>query len=367
MKGLMNKKNLILLAKVVIFVLVVWGVGRFVLKAWDEWQRASAAATQANMQVSLATIDWRYGIVAVVGFIGVMLVSGLTWRWLAWLMGDRSPTVRAVGAYVFSQMFKYVPGKVVLLLARVDRAKRFGMTGETCTLSTLLENALYMVSGALVGMFAVKHIADALPAGLPYRELLRAAMWPTTIAAVVVLATACHPWVFYTLVNGLLKKMENVLKEMEMEMAPVPREEWLGMGTLAAGMLMFVPCWACGAVALWASTCCLHPIPIGDCVWFIGAFSLSVIIGMLSFLPGGAVIREVVLGTAVTLQLTVSGVPQAQAVLLGTLVAVLQRFFQLAAELIVGIAGAVVTRKHGPGAGPGIESVVAPNGATIDG
>ena len=140
------------------------------------------------------------------------------------------------------------------------------------------------------------------------------------------------------------------------------------MGTLALGVLMFVPCWVFGALALWGSTCCLHAIPILDCWWFIGAFSLSVIIGMLSLLPGGAVIREVVLGTAVTLQLAaMPGVNQAQAVLLGTLVAILQRFFQLAAELIVGAAGAVLTRKKAPGAHGGIESVVAPDGAAVEG
>ncbi len=348
-------KRAILVIKVVVFVGVVAFVGRFVWKAWVAWQQANAAAAQANVQVSLATIDWWYGILAVAGFIGVMLISGGTWRWLAWRMGDRSPMGRMVGAYTFSQMGKYIPGKVALLAMRVERASRFGMTTEICILSTLLENALYMVSGALVGMFAVTHIAQALPANL---DLFRAAMWPVTIAAVVVLATACHPRVFYTLVNALLKKMKK---------PPVPREERLGMGTLGMGVLLFVPCWACGAVALWASTCCLHAVPIWDCLWFIGAFSLSVIIGMLSFLPGGAVIREVVLGTAVTLQLSISGVPQAQAVLLGTLVAVLQRFFQLAAELIVGIAGAVATRKRARGAGGGIESVVAPEGAAVDG
>ncbi len=297
------------------------------------------------------------------GFIGVMGVSGLTWRWLAWRMGNRSPTVRAVGAYTFSQMFKYVPGKVALLLAD-GPGEAVRDDGGDLHAFDAAGKWLYMVSGALVGMFAVTHIAAALPADLPHRELFRAAMWPATIAAVVVLAGACHPRVFYTLVNVGLKKMSALLK---MKMAPVPREERLGMGTLAAGVVMFVPCWVFGALALWGSTCCLHAIPIGDCAWFIGAFSLSVIIGMLSFLPGGAVIREVVLGTAVTLQLTVSGVPQAQAVLLGTMVAVLQRFFQLTAELIVLIVGAVLTRKHAPGARGGIESVVTPDGATVDG
>jgi uncharacterized membrane protein YbhN (UPF0104 family) len=255
-----------------------------------------------------------------------------------------------VGAYCFSQMGKYIPGKIALLLMRIERAGRFGMTAGTCTLSTLQENALYIISGAFTGMLAMTHISDALP---PKFHLVRAAIWPASIGVIAILGAACHPRVFYGLVGALLKKMKKP------SIAP---EQKLGEVTLLLGVLAFVPCWAFGGFALWASTCTLHVVPIGDCFWFIGAFSLSVIIGMISFLPGGTGIREAVLGIAVMLQLSRSGMDHDQAVLIGALVAVVQRVCQIAAELLVGIAGAVLTRRSAATA-----EISAPGGATVGG
>ena len=325
----MNKKRLIFLLKLAILLTLLIGVGRFVHQAWLDISKNS---TEANIPLSWRSIDWRFSFLALLGFCGVMLTSGFTWRWLAARMGDRTPALRAVGAYTFSQMGKYVPGKIALLLMRIDRAGRFGMTAGVCTLSTLLENALYMISGGLVGMVAIAHIAANLP---PDKQKLGAWIWPVTIFALIVLASACHPRVFYTLVNSLLKKMKKPL---------VAESEQLKLGTLIVGVLAFVPCWIFGGFALWASASCLHPLPITDCAWFVGAFSLSVIIGMASLLPGGTGIREVVLGTAVALQLS-TVMDHNQAVILGTLVAVLQRVYQVAAELLLGIAGAIFTRK----------------------
>jgi uncharacterized membrane protein YbhN (UPF0104 family) len=327
----MNKKRLIFWLKLVILLAVLGFVGRFVYHAWHD---ISEKAGQAKIPLTWQSVEWRYSILAVFAFCGVMLTSGLTWRWLAARMGDRTPALRAMGAYTFSQMGKYVPGKIALLLMRIDRAGRFGMSTGICTLSTLLENALYMISGGLVGMVAIAHIADALPAD---KQQFRAWIWPATIAAVIVLASACHPTVFYTLVNSLLKRTKR---------PPVPEAERLKMGTLLLGVLAFVPCWICGGVALWATASCLHPLPIVDCAWFIGAFSLSVIIGMASLLPGGTGIREVVLGTAVGLQFS-TVMDHDHAVILGTLVAVLQRVYQVVAEAGLGIAGAILTRKSG--------------------
>lgn len=316
----MNNKRLMFFLKLAILLAVLGYVAKVIYFAWRD---------ASEKHFSLRLIDWRFGLLAVLGFCGVMLTSGLTWRFLAWKMGDRSPTVRVLGAYTFSQMGKYVPGKVALLLMRIERAGRFGMSAGICTLATLLENALYMISGGLVGMLAIAHVVGELPTKIqPF-------IWPAAIGVVVMLAVACHPAVFYGLVGILLKKMKRPA------MDPAHR---LHAAVLALCVLAFVPCWICGGFALWASASCLHIIPLQDSVWFAGAFSLSVIVGMASLLPGGTGVREAVLGAAVALQMTPL-VGHDQAVLLGALAAILQRIFQLIAELILGIAGAVLTRR----------------------
>jgi uncharacterized membrane protein YbhN (UPF0104 family) len=322
-----NKKRLIFLLKLAILLAILGFVGKFVYHAWNDIAEKTG---NAHIHLTWSSVNWRFGFLAILGFCGVMLTSGFVWRGLAWKMGDRSPTLRALGAYTFSQMGKYVPGKIALLLMRIDRAGRFGMSAGVCTLSTLLENALYMISGGAVGMLAIDHVIKQLsPRIQPF-------VWPIAIAAVIGLAIICHPSVFYRLVGVLLKKMKR---------PPVAEEHRLKESVLALSGIAFVPCWICGGFALWATTCCLHSIPLTGSAWFAGAFSLSVIIGMASPLPGGTGIREAVLGATVLFQLTPL-VGRDQAVLLAAIAAVLQRVFQLMAEVLLGILGGILTQKR---------------------
>jgi hypothetical protein len=276
------------------------------------------------------SIDWRWGFISMAGFAGSILTSALVWRRLAGkmrpeTMGGR--TVPLLGAYTYSQMGKYI-WKVALLMMRIDRAGRLGMSARVCTLSTLLENALYMVSGAIVGMLAIVRVAGELEPGT------RVFLWPVTIVVVVGLMTACYPPVFYNLVNRLLRKMKK---------PEVPRDQWLNAGTLACAAASFVPCWIFGGLALWGATCAVNPLSLVDCWWFGGAFALSAIVGMASFLPGGAVIRETVLGAAVALQFSAGGMEHPRAVLLGGAVAIILRIFQIATEVFLGLTGMTLT------------------------
>src|SRR4051794_33560897 len=184
------KKTLVQILKFLILLTVLALVGRAIYAAWHDLGDKHVA------------IDWRFVPAALIGFCGVMLTSSLVWRWLATRMGDHSPLVPLLGAYTFSQMGKYIPGKVALLLMRINRAKRFGMTGSICTLSTLLENALYMISGGLVGVVGIWSVVAEL------NPRYRAIIWPATFAAVAILAGACHPKIFYSLVGSLMKKMK---------------------------------------------------------------------------------------------------------------------------------------------------------------
>jgi glycosyltransferase 2 family protein len=315
----MNKWLIRILKALVLVAAAVW-LGKQFYKAWLEL---------SGHPESHLVVDWRWGGIAILGFTGSMLTSSLVWRFLAFKMADRSPTLPLLGAYTFSQMGKYVPGKVALLLMRIDRASRFGMSAATCTLSTLLENALYMVSGGLVGMLAIVKVIQGLAPGQ------RSLVWPVTIIAVAALAILCAPPVFYGIVNRLLCRM----KKPELN-----RDEWLGAGTLALCVFAFIPCWLCGGLALWGTTQTVHPTPLAESWWFAGAYALSVIIGMASLLPGGTGIREALLLAAVTIQLE-PAVGHARAVALAGIVAILQRVFQLIVEVLLGIIGGLLTSR----------------------
>ncbi len=298
-----------------------------------------------NVQGKKIAIEWRWGWIAAAGFAASMLTSSLVWRWLAQKMGtshegarrDGLPTVPLLGAYTFSQLGKYIPGKLGLLVMRIERCNRFGMKASICTMSTLLENALYLLSGGLAGMLAIGRILDELRAEGWINAFQQQWQWPLTGAAMAVLAAGCHPRVFYGAINWALRRAKR---------PEIPRRQQLGMLTLAMAILGFMPCWLFGGVALWASTRCVQAVDPRDCVWFAGAFALSVIIGMATLMPGGIGFRELVLGAAVTLQMP-PAMPRDQALLVGGAAAVLQRLFQVVAEIGLGAAGAVVSGRSG--------------------
>src|SRR6201999_1288927 len=110
-----------------------------------------------------------------------------------------------LGAYTFSQLGKYVPGKVALLLMRIDRASRFGMPAGACTLSTLVENALYVVSGGLCGMLATFRILQELHNQKVITDLQQHLAWPIIVIGLIALLVLCHPAVLYGVLNRALK------------------------------------------------------------------------------------------------------------------------------------------------------------------
>jgi hypothetical protein len=318
------KKTIIFWVKLLIMLVVLGGVSYALWKSWKKLDETHIA------------VHWAWGTLSVGAFCCSMLTSGIVWRWLsrrmerrAGLTLTRGHSVPLVGAYTFSQLGKYFPGKVALLLMRIDRSKPFGMSAGICTLSTILENALYMISGALVGTVAIFKVAS-VPQMQPYRVFL----WAVTAGGVAMLVVGCYPPIFYGLVNRLLMKMK---KE------PVERSAWLGLGTLVTGVLAFVPCWVFGGIALWGSSRAVHAVGMLDSWWFAAAYALSVIIGMASVLPGGVGVRDVMLGVAAMMQFQQAGVGYDEAAVYGAAVAVLQRLFQILAELIMGGAGATLT------------------------
>ena len=324
------KKPWLSLLKLLILFAVIWIVGTKLRSAW------------LNVQQKQLAIDWRWSPIAILSLSANMLTSSLVWRWLAWRKGDRSPTLPLLGAYFFSQTGKYIPGKIGLLLMRVERAARFGMSPGICTMSTLLENILYLISGGLFGMLAIGKILDELRA----RDLITASQqrwqWPLIAALMLIMMFACHPAIFYGIINRGLRFAKK---------SPIPPEQRLPLAPILISIFAFIPCWLFGGIAIWASTRCVQNIAFTDSAWLAPAFALSVIIGMASLMPGGLGARELVVGSAVTLQLT-PAIGHDPAFIAGTAAALLLRLFQVISEITMGAIGILLTRAKPLSASP---------------
>ncbi len=257
-----TKSQIIFVIKLLVMAMVFGFVGD---KLLDAWHKAGSRPVD---------IDWRFIPLIPLCFIGIMATNSLTWLWLARRMGDRSPAVPLLAAYTFSQAGKYAPGKVFLVLMRIDRTHRAGMSRELCVLSTLLENAMYTLSGALVGAVALLFDARDHPLYLVLVGI-----------AIVALLTAFHPRIFFYLINMALKSIKR---------GPIPVDRRFRVRHMLSAVGLFMPCWFLGGLALWASVHSIHPILLRTYPDLVGAFALSVSLGMFSLLPGGLGVREAI-------------------------------------------------------------------------
>ncbi len=300
------KKTVILTVKIVVMVAVLGFVAWKLRKTWTDLRTHP-----------LHLNPW-YLIVALLAYLCVQLTNALTWRWIAWRMGDRTRTVPLLGAYTFSQLGKYVPGKVLLVLLRAERATRLGMARETCLLSTLLENAMYTLSAGLVGSVALVFVARDHPLYLVL-----------CVALVAVLLALFHPRVFYPILNKILA----TFKRSAMKPANCLPER-----DLAGAVLLFFPSWFFGGIVLWATVHSMHAISPAEFPKLCGAFALSICLGMFSLLPGGLGVREGVQALFLAPLLH-------NAVDLVVVAVALPRLMQMSLELILAGLGLLVVRR----------------------
>ncbi len=294
---------------------------------YEAWREIDAAQLKAAIE-----IDWGWALLPPFAFACLLFTNASVWLWLLRRIEPVRSSPQLYGAFFFSQMGKYVPGKITLLLMRLERTRRQGVDGYAVTLSTIVENATYMISGAVVGVLALLPIAAANNGPRP--------LWLLGVisTSIFVLLVAINPAVLYRLVNPALRKLGRP------EIAPDQR---LSMGTLLMSSVLMLPCWFFGGFALWATVRCLMPVHIMHIWGLMSAFALSVVIGMISFLPGGLGAREVVQGLFLlpiaTADLAAADGSHAEAKLVIALAVVLQRVFQVAAEAGLGLLGGLLT------------------------
>jgi glycosyltransferase 2 family protein len=295
------------------------------------WQlHASWRNVELLRAKAVTQIDWRWSGLALLGFTGVLLTGASVWYWLLRRMDRAGSPLALYGAYCFSQMGKYVPGKIVLLLMRIERAGHVGVSTRTIALSTVMENAASIISSA--GTAVVLLVPALTTGGGRHRWLLLLASCSMTVLLISV-----HPAVFYRILDSVLRTLRRPAIEPDQR---VP------MRALLAAVLAMTPCWFFGGFALWASARCLVPIAPGQFWSLMSAFAVSVLAGAVSFLPGGLGVRELVQGRLllplVRQAIPVSDPLHGNATLVVALIVVLQRVFQITTEAALSLLGAAV-------------------------
>jgi uncharacterized membrane protein YbhN (UPF0104 family) len=278
----------------------------------------------AAAQLSQHDWDLRPLWLAAAGTLYVVGLSFMAWFWRRMLAayGQHVPWPRLLRAYYVGHLGKYVPGKVMVLVLRVGALGRSVDSAWFTLLSTLLETMVMMAVGASLGAAAASVL-------LPLEPRLTAVV--AALAVVVVIPTL--PPVARRIARRArdrfwsLEREHNLNEKLTSEHSQVGQR--LTWQIWASGCLAALACWILLGLSLWAT---LKSIgidgiqPIADLPLTIGAVSLAVVAGFLSFLPGGFVVRDGLL-----MQLLAPACGEANALV----AALLLRLVWLVSELVV--------------------------------
>jgi uncharacterized membrane protein YbhN (UPF0104 family) len=287
--------------KLLIVLLVVWFIRRTIIDAWRE------------LESHPLKVD--YGWLAAAGGFYLLgsLFCGVFWHSILRAMGQEIGLWKTLRAFYLGHLGKYVPGKAMVVILRAGMIRGPGVDAPLAVVSVFLETLTMMAVGALMaaGIVAVWFRGQPL--------LFWASLGMMAVAGLPTL-----PPVFRVLVR--------IVNLGKLSPAQLEKLDSLGYGTVILGWVLNAIGWAILGLSYWAV---LRALGAGsESPWdqlhvTTAAVALATVVGFISMVPSGAVVREAAL-TQVA-KLMIPGIGDAIALV----AAVLLRLVWLAAELAV--------------------------------
>ena len=284
--------------KLLIVVVVVWFIRSTIVGGW------------AELKKSPPHVDFRWLAAAGGLYLLGTLFCGIFWHRILRALGQNVGFWTALRSFYIGHLGKYVPGKAMVVILRAGLIRGPGVDASLAVVSIFFETLTMMSVGALMAAAIVAVWFRGQP-------LL---LW-TSLAVVAVAGLPTIPPMFRRLVRliGLGRLKPGILEKLD----------GLGYGIVLLGWALNAIGWAILGLSYWAVLRALGAEsgnPLGQLHLYTAGVSLAVVAGFVSFVPGGAVVREAVLTEFIMEAL---GVSKAVA-LVG---AVLLRLAWLAAEL----------------------------------
>ena len=153
------KRRLIVLIKAAVALLVLWGVGRHVLRTWNDLQHHEMAIEPRPIFLVLSGLVYLAGLSCCAFFYEDILKASPT----------PIPTLPAYRAYLVSHLGKYVPGKAMVVVMRAGMSAEHGARGATAAIATFYETLVMMAAGGLIAAlgFALGGPSPSMTVTLP--------------------------------------------------------------------------------------------------------------------------------------------------------------------------------------------------------
>lgn len=207
-------------------------------------------------------------------FTGVGII-GINWRRLLAVLGAECDMQTALKSYYYSQLAKYVPGRVWGATGRIVLLRGASIPEGTAALGILLESVILMVSASIVGLLALGSYGR-----LPLEVRCLAIASPFILLLL-------HPAFMHRAVRAMARRFPKHVMYPE----TLPGFRYM---VILAGRYCGV--WLFQGLGFWCAVHSLVPIKSTDVIPVIGGNALAWLAGfVVVFTPAGLGVRELVL------------------------------------------------------------------------
>jgi hypothetical protein len=287
--------------KLAIVALLVWGVRRTLVDAYQQLQRHPLRLQPVWLVAS--------GALYLLG----MLPSAMFWHRLLRVLGQKVRLQQAIRAYYIGHLGKYVPGKALVVVLRAGMVRGTEVNTTVAAVTVFIETLTMMASGSFVAaaliallfgqhwQYAALAVCFMLAAGLPtlppvFRRIIRLTKIgranPTALAQQSVEKGDSR------LAANQKSRRNRVVARSQSPFSTGCQFEQIDYRTLLVGWLATGLGWFVMGLSLTATLRGMgqeSPTWIGGWPLVTMVVAVSVVAGFMSFIPGGLVVRDVVL------------------------------------------------------------------------
>jgi uncharacterized membrane protein YbhN (UPF0104 family) len=262
-KKMMGRFNYKPVLKWMIAIAIFVFLGKMV---WDNWNQVKDASfTFEVFPLILSTLIFAFSY-----FIQVW-----AWTMITWKLGIALPIWETVESWFYSQLGKYLPGKIWLFLGRIYSYKARGKSKKSISVALYFEMVTVLMAGGLIFLASL----------IFFGEIWEFYSWrqPGWLILLSLLGLVfLHPSVLQKILNWVL--------------VPLNREPVsLSISYLDVLSILFIciVAWLVGGLGFYLFVDSIYPVAPQYILFLTGALAISSTLGLIAiFAPGGLGVRE---------------------------------------------------------------------------
>ena len=275
-------------------MLIFFFLGR---KVWQDWAQIKGAS------ISVSPFPFVFGT-AVFAFSYFIQIGA--WYLMTLKLGIALSFPETLENWFTSQLGKYLPGKVWLVLGRFYFYESKGKSRKMITIALYLETVMLIVTGALIFFAALLFLKEI-------RFVREGDLWWAFLLLALVLLSL-HPRILLRLSNWILARSKREPISLPIS---YPNILWI--------LLICFLSWVVGGIGFYFFIDAIYPIAFQHLLFITGSLAISSTIGLIAlFAPGGLGVREGALAYLLSFL-----VPGSVAVILSVLTRIWMTFIEI--------------------------------------